>query len=204
MSARDDVPERVFALLLHAYPSEFRSRYAREMQLVFRAHWRQASERGVRFWTEVVWDVAQSAPTLRVEALRARWHGHSQAEESKMKPMAMLTVLIGAVQLLGALMEARAGWSTYGSSLSVASVLAMVVASALLLGAGVALLRRTPTALTWAHVAAITCLVAVILVRLTFPWMSIFSTILAVAFPIALLLFLRVSGRAGQSGGRLA
>jgi hypothetical protein len=204
MTARGSRAERAFTLLLGAYPAEFRSRFEREMTLVFREQWRDASERGVGFWTEIVWDVARSAPRLRAESLRARWAGDNPIEGTRMKPMAILAVLIGAVQLVGALMEARAGWATYGSSVPVVSVLAMVLAGAMLLGAGVALLRGSRSALTWANVAAIACLGAVVLVRLTFPWMSIFSTVLAIGFPIALLVFLRVSRGAGASRGSMA
>jgi hypothetical protein len=204
MSARGPLAERAFSMLLLAYPAEFRARFEREMSLVFRAQWRDANERGVRFWTEIVWDVARSAPPLRAESIRAHWVRDIPIEERKMKPMAILTVLIGAVQLVGALMEARAGWSTYGNALPVVSVLTMALAGAVLIGAGIALLRSAPTALTWANVASIACLAAVVVVRLTFPWMSIFSTLLAIGFPIALLLFLRVSSGTGQSGRRMA
>jgi hypothetical protein len=196
--------ERVYRLLMRAYPAEFRRRYENEMSLLFRDQRRESTEGALRFWLQLSWDVARSAPALRAESMRSHSGRVFQLEERKMKPMAILAILIGAVELLGAIVEVRAGWPSYGGGLPIVSVLIMMLAALLLLGAGIGLLLRAPAALRWANGSAITCLAAVVLVRLTFPWMSIFSTMLAVGFPIALLLFLRVTNKYDQTGRRMA
>jgi hypothetical protein len=64
-----------------------------------------------------------------------------------------------------------------------------IVVGLLLVAAGVALLRRTPRAAALAQLAAAAWLVLVVIVRVVHPWMSIFATLLAVVFPIALLVY---------------
>jgi hypothetical protein len=59
------------------------------------------------------------------------------------------------------------------------------VMGALMLGAGIALLQRRANA---TRIAALACLVLVVGLQLTFPYMSIFSRLLGVGIPIALLL----------------
>jgi hypothetical protein len=51
-----------------------------------------------------------------------------------------------------------------------------------------------------AQASAIAWLVLVVLVRAVHPWMSIVSTILAIVFPVALLLFFQL-GRARRTPG---
>ena len=87
--------ERVYRLLLRAYPAGFRAEYGREMVLVFRDRRRDESARGIRFWSEMIWDVARSAPALRLDAFRIRWEEDIQTGEEKMRTMAILAVLIG-------------------------------------------------------------------------------------------------------------
>ena len=57
--------ERVFRLLLRAYPREFRAKYGQEMVLVFRDQCREGDVRSLGFWGRVLWDVLRSAPALR-------------------------------------------------------------------------------------------------------------------------------------------
>ena len=64
--------ERAYALLLRAYPPQFRAAYEREMALCFRDLVRDAGAPGMGFWMMIVADVARSAPALRFDALRAR------------------------------------------------------------------------------------------------------------------------------------
>jgi hypothetical protein len=190
--------ERAYRLLMRAYPADFRAQYEREMTLAFRDQLRDSRAIGLRFWAEMVWDVARSAPALRVEALRARWHRNILAEDGTMKPMAMLAMVIGAIQGINALIEARAGTAQPGDY-SLLGVVLGFVAAALLVGAGVALLRGGHAGLVWARVSAVACLAMVVLIRVVQPWMSIFGTLLGVGFPIALLLFLQLMRGRGSS-----
>ena len=194
--------ERTYQLLLRAYPAGFRAAYAREMTLLFRDQRREPDARGVRFWAELLWDVARSAPALRVEALRARWDRDIQPEEGTMKPMAILAVLIGAFEALNSLVEAWAGGVVNGDGYSLMWGILGAVAGALLLASGIALLRRATGAAAWARGAAVTCLAVFVFIDLVHPRMSILATVLGIGFPIALLLFLRW-GR-GQSGPIIA
>jgi hypothetical protein len=186
--------ERVYGLLLRAYPTEFRAAYEREMALVFRDRRREADARGVRFWAELVWDVARSAPALHVEMSRARWYRDIQTREGPMKPMAILAVLIGALEALGAAGEGWVGGVGGHDRYSLAWGAMGVVAGALLVAAGIALLRRAPGAAAWARGAAVACLAVFACAGLVQPRLSVFATLLGIAFPIALLLSLRSRG----------
>ena len=178
--------ERMYALLLRAYPADFRGAYGREMSLCFRDLRRETGASGIRFWLEIVLDVARTAPALRVDALRARLNQRSHLEERPMKPMGILAVLIGLLQVVNAIIELANGGAAGFPGLVVS--LAIIV-GLLLVVAGVALLRGARQATTLAQIAAVSWLALVVIVRVVHPWMSIFATILAVVFPIALLVY---------------
>lgn len=187
--------ERTYQLLLRAYPGPFRSAYGREMTLVFRDQCRAARTRGVGFWTAIIWDVARSAPALRLEVSRALWHRNFQTGEgATMKmTMAILSILIGAVEAVNSLQEVWVGGAlNRDGSMLIGGTIA-VVAGVLLLAAGIALLRGSAKAAELALGAALTCLVVFVLVGLVKPQMSTFATLIGIGFPIALLLFLRVT-----------
>lgn len=197
--------ERVYRLLLRAYPAGFRAAYGHEMLLVFRDQRRERGATGARFWAEVVWDVARSAPALRLEAMRGHGGTDIHSGEGTMKTMAILTMLIGALEAVGALVEGWAGgFVATGNGYWLAGVVLTVVAGGMLLAAGIAMLRRTPGAAAWARGAAITCLAVVVLIRLVQPWMGIFWMLLGIAFPIALLLFLSWTRGRGPSAPTMA
>lgn len=176
--------ERAYALLLRAYPAEFRASYGREMTLCFRDLIRDARRPRLGFWMAIVADVARAAPPLRAEALRARWNPNERMEGGRMKTMGVLAVLIGLLQGVNALLELNAGGTAGWPGLVVAMA---IVLGVLLVIAGVALLAGASSARTLSQVAAVCWLVLVVLVRAVHPWMSIFSTLLAVVFPLALL-----------------
>ena len=178
--------ERAYALLLRAYPPAFRASYGREMTLCFRDLMRDARRPGLGFWMAIVADVARTAPTLRVEALRARGNPNERMEGGGMRAMGALAVAIGLLQAVNALIELKGGGTAGWPALVVAMA---IVLSALLVGAGVALLADASSARTLSRIAAVCWLVLVVLVRAVHPWMSIFSTLLAVVFPMALLVY---------------
>jgi hypothetical protein len=196
--------ERAYRLLLRAYPAGFRAAYGREMVLVFRDRRRERGATGARFWAEMVWDVARSAPALRLEAMRGRGGTDMHSGEGTMRTMAILAMLIGALEAVGALAEGWPGGFANGNGYWLAGVVLMLVAGAMLLAAGIAMLRRTPGAAGWARGAAIMCLAVVVLIRLVQPWMSIFTMLLGIAFPIALLLFLHWTRGRGPSATTMA
>lgn len=195
--------ERVFRLFLRAYPAEFRAEYGREMMLVFRDQ-RRAGLGGVRFWAACSWDVARTAPALRVESWQSPRLVHTQFTEgvAMRTTMAILSILIGAFETANALVE---GWAAVAIGLDAYAVLSVtlgVVAGILLLASGVALASRSPKAPALSFGAAIFCLAVFVLIGVAVARMSIFSTMLGIGFPIALLLFLRL-GR-GQPGRMIA
>jgi len=185
--------ERAYDLLLRAYPADFRAAYGREMTLVFRDLVRERGAATADLWLEILSDVARTAPTLYAESLRARWNQNVRVEEGRMKPMGILAVLIGLVQTAGAVVELTAP-----TTFPAYTVLLAVAVGILLVVAGIALVRRSPRAAQLSTVAAVSWLALVAIVRVVHPWMSIFSMLLGVVFPIALLGFLWAR-RAGSS-----
>ena len=73
---KESLSRRAYALLLAAYPREFRREYGREMALVFADRCREGScSRGgagglARVWGEALLDLALSAPREHLERLR--------------------------------------------------------------------------------------------------------------------------------------
>ena len=177
--------ELAYALLLRAYPAEFRAAYGREMRLAFRDLARDAGRTGLTFWIRIVTDVARTAPALRAELMRLRWNHNGRMEGGPMKTMGILSVLIGLIQILNGIIELSAGGAGGTPGLVVGM---FVVLGVLLAVAGVALLRHSAIASTLARTAAVFWLVLAVVVRVVHPVMSIAAMLLAVVFPIALLL----------------
>ncbi len=175
--------ERIYRLLLRAYPLAFRAEYEREMLLLFRDQCRESDVRSLGFWAKVFYDVARSAPALRMEA----WRQNTRTMEVIMKLAAMLTVLLGVLGILNAVVEWVAGSKGAIDGTYVLAVVLGVFASALLLGAGIAMLLRRQQA---ARLALFASLVSVMAARLLFPWMSIFSQLVGFGLPVALLIAL--------------
>ena len=171
--------ERIYRLLLRAYPPDFRAEYGREMMLLFRDQCRESDVRTVGFWARVFWDVVRSAPALRAEATRT--------VEVIMKLAAMLTVLLGVFGIVNAVVEWVAGSKGAIDGRYVLAVVLAVFASVLLLGAGAAILLRRPQPARGALLASVVLFVAA---RLLFPWMSIFSQLIGFGLPVALLVAL--------------
>ena len=120
-----------------------------------------------------------------------------------MKPMAILAVLIGALEAMGAGVEGWVGGVNGGDGYSLAWGAMVVTAGVLLVVSGVALLRRAPSASAWAHGAAIACLAAFASRVVIEGRLSMFATILGIAFPIALLVFLHAGrGRSTPMAAR--
>ena len=180
--------ERVYALLLRAYPAGFRAAYEREMRLAFRELARGADASALAFWVDIVRDVVRSAPALRAESLRAWWKNGWQLGDGPMRPMGILAVVIGLLQLGNGVVEAM-GDRPDRSGPELALVILTVFAAPLLIAAGIALLRHSPRAALLSQIVAVFWLALAAVAQIAFPWMSIFSRLLAFVFPIALLLF---------------
>ena len=181
--------ERIYRLLLRAYPPDFRAEYGREMVLLFRDQCQESDLRTIGFWAAVICDVARSAPALRAEAWRSRGSQSTQTTEVIMKLAAMLTVLLGVLGILNAVVEWVAGSTGTIQGMHALSLGLGVFASALLLTAGIALLRPTQGGRQAARLALFASLVMIVAARLLFPWMSVFSQ-LGIGLPIALLIAL--------------
>ena len=188
-----------YRLLLRAYPASFRDLYGREMALLFRDQRRDAGGTSIRFWMEFMWDVARSAPALRLERVRARWERDFQTSEGTMKTMAILAMLIGALESVNGMIELWAGGIVNGDRSSLASGTLVVVAGVLLLVSGIALIRRATRAAELAVGAATACLLVFVFVGLVTGRMSMFAMILGIGFPVALLLFLQITRGRGPS-----
>jgi hypothetical protein len=184
MSAED-----IYHMLLRAYPPDFRAKYGREMVLLFRDQCRDGDVRTLGFWAAVICDVARTAPALRVEAWRVRGTENTRTVEVIMKLAAMLTVLLGVLGILNAVVEWVAGSTGTIQGTHAVSLGLGVVASGLLLTAGVALLRPTQGRQR-ARLALFASLVMIVAARLLFPWMSVFSQLVGIGLPVALLIAL--------------
>lgn len=196
MSGDASAAERIYRLLLRAYPAAFRAAYGREMLMLFRDRLREVADAdgGVRFWVEMFWDVARSAPALRLEALRARRDADIPTEGGTMKTMAILAVLIGAFETVNSLAEGWAGGVVNRDAYSLTAGALGAAAGLVLLAAGVAMLLRSRRAATLARGAAVACVAVFAIVAVAAPRLSLLATILGIAFPIALLIFLRRGG----------
>jgi len=182
--------ERVYRLLLLAYPPDFRAEYGPEMVLLFRDQCRDGDVRTLGFWVTVVCDVARSAPALRIEAWRGRASENTQTVEVIMKIAGMLTVLLAGFGIVGAVGEWAAGTKGAMGGGYVLAVVLGVFASVLLLGAGVAILLGARWGRQPARLALFASLVSAVAARLLFPWMSIFSQLVGFGLPVALLIAL--------------
>jgi uncharacterized membrane protein len=189
-------PEGIYRLLLRAYPPDFRGQYEREMVLLFRDQCRESDVRTVGFWAAVIWDVARSAPALRLEA----WRERTRTMEVIMKLAAVVTVLVGVLGILNAGVDAGAGFmGTLGGMHGLSLVLG-VFASVLLLVAGGAILRPTERGRQAARLALFASLALIVAARLLHPWMSPFSQVLGIGLPVAFLIALYWPRRASTAG----
>ena len=183
-------PERAYRMLLHLYPPAFRAEYESEMVILFRDLHRNEPT-GPGFWVLMALDVAGSAVSVWIDELRVRQGAHTQSREARMKTIAVLSMLIGAVEAINAMQEARigAGYPLVGGSMG-------MLAGLLLLASGIMLLRGSARARVTANVAAVACLVVFAFTGFVMPLLSLFATILGIGFPIVLLIVMRVgSGR---------
>jgi hypothetical protein len=187
--------ERWYRLLLRAYPAAFRAEYEREMLLAFRQCRQDAVRPAAFFWAAMLWDIARSAPVLRLDAMRTHWLEDLHIREGAMKTMAMLAILVGAVEVLNSLIEGVAG-GLHRDGLQLLSVALCMIGGVVLVTAGIAMLRRGARARTHALGAAAACLVAFAVIALAAPVMSGLAMLLGIGFPIVLLVFL--FGRRGR------
>jgi hypothetical protein len=179
--------ERVYRLLLRIYPGDFRSEYGREMTLLFRDEYRVRDTTALAFWVSMVWDAAQSAMSMWVDIWLARGKEYTRTFEVIMKLTGMLAVLFGVYGTLSALAEGMPGMRGTLGGAYILAILLCGAAGALLITAGVALWRSKLAGRQTATIALVASLVIMVLARLSFPWMSIFSQLIGIGLPIVLL-----------------
>jgi len=190
--------ERIYRLLLRAYPPDFRAEYGREMVLLFRDQCRESDVRTLGFWAAVIADFLRSAPALRAEAWRMRAQQSTRIIEVIMKLTAILTAVIGAFGILNAVIEWAAGGR--GTTEHALAVVLGVGAGVLLLTAGATTLRPSERGRQAGRLALLVSLVLIIGARLLHPWMSIFSQLVGIGLPVAFLIALSFQRRASLSG----
>jgi hypothetical protein len=191
--------ERVYRLLLRVYPRDFRTEYGREMTLLFRDEYRTREATALSFWASMVWDAAHSAMSEWVDVWLARGKEYTRTFEVIMKLAGTLAVLFGVYGALSALAEGMPGTrGTLGGAYLLA-ILLSGAAGALLITAGVALWRSKLGGRQTATIALTASLVIIVIARLTFPWMSIFSQLIGIGMPIVLLSVLYWPRRRGPS-----
>ena len=191
--------ERIYRLLLQAYPPEFRAEYGREMVLLFRDQCRESDVRTLGFWAAVIGDVARSAPALRVAAWRARASENTRTIEVIMKVAAILTMVLAVLGALNAGVEWGAAATQTLQGTHTLSLVLAVLASLLLLAAGVAVLSRAQRGRQVARLAVLASLVMIVAARLLHPWMSILSQLIGIGLPVAVLIALYWPRRASPA-----
>ena len=191
--------ERVYRLLLRAYPREFRSEYGGEMMLLFRDDNRRRKAADLGFWVSTVCDVARSATSMWVEVLCARAKDYTRIVEVIMKLAGVLAVLLGVYGVVSALAEVVAGMRGTPSGVYILAVALGIIAAALLLTAGALLLRSPVSGRHTATITLLASLVIVLIARLLHPWMGMLALIVGIGFPIILLAALQWPNRRGPS-----
>jgi hypothetical protein len=196
--------ERVYRLLLRAYPRDFRSEYGGEMMLLFRDDYRGRKAAALGFWVSMVCDVARSATSMWVGVLCARAKDYTRIVEVIMKLAGVLAVLLGVYGVVSAFAEAVAGMRGTPSGAYILAVSLGVIAAALLLTAGASLLRSPVSGRPAATIATLASLVIVLIARLLHPWMGMLALIVGIGFPIVLLAALHWPNRRGPSTSQAA
>lgn len=179
--------ERVYRLVLHAYPRTFRSEYGREMMLIFRDQFRSRNTAALGFWLSVVRDVARSAPPMWVDAVCARMNNYTRIVEVFMKLAGIIAILLGGFGVVSTLIEAVAGMRGTPSGAYILAVVLGIIAAALLLAAGASLLRSPVSGRHTATIALVASLLIVLIARLLHPWMGVLALIVGIGSPILLL-----------------
>ena len=179
--------EGVYRLLLRAYPPDFRSSYGREMSLLFRDEYRTRGATAFGFWITMMWDVARSASSMWVEELSARVERFTQTLEVVMKVAGTLAVLLGLLGVLNTLAETVAAMRGTLEGVHAMSVALGGIAAVLLVTAGAALFRSTPSNRQTATIALVASFVVILAARLTHPWMCMLGQVVGIGLPIALL-----------------
>jgi hypothetical protein len=194
--------ERVYAVLLRAYPAAFRKAFGREMANSFRDLCREADGATVGFWLFVLGDLLRSAPALQLEEVRVTTG--NLITEGKMKTMAILALIVGALEALNSAAEGIVGGVVlHGGSALVSGGLG-TIAGVLLVASAIAMLRRSRNASAIAQGSAVACLAIFASVTLISPRFSVLATILGICFPVALLAYFRTTGGRRDSVPRAA
>jgi hypothetical protein len=194
--------ERMYRLLLRAYPNDFRSEYGGEMMLLFRDDHSRRKAAALGFWVSTVCDVARSATSMWMDVLWTRGKDYTRIVEVIMKLAGILAVLLGLYGVVSALVEAVAGIRGTPSGAYILAVSLGIIAAALLLTAGASLLRSPVTGRPTATITSLASLVIVLITRLLHPWMGMLALIVGIGFPIVLLAALHWPSGRGPSTSR--
>lgn len=186
--------ERMYRLLLLAYPASFRACYEREMLLVFRDQQREAVTRDLRYWMSLVGDTVRSAPREWKDELIANF----QSGARPMKRMAIAAIVVATFELLNAGSELQSGGISGRDSLAQLTLSLVLLSTVLLLFAGITLMRRGQAAVPLARIAAVCCLASFAFIGHSAPVLSGLAMLAGLGFPALLLLYLFIGGR-GQS-----
>ena len=111
-----------------------------------------------------------------------------------MKGMAMVAIVIGVLEAVNAGAEGWAGGLRSGDGVSLIAGIVGIAAGMLLVGAGAALLRRSPRAPRLAGAWAVACIAMFVCLTLFAHRLSIAASMMGILVPVALLIYLWRSG----------
>jgi hypothetical protein len=111
---------------------------------------------------------------------------------------------VGAFEVMNTLIEVAAGGISNRSALALAAIVLAILAGVTMFVAGISMLRGAPRAPFLARAAAVTCLAVFALIGALVPLLSIFSILIGVGFPIALLIFFATHRAQGERPPRTA
>lgn len=112
-----------------------------------------------------------------------------------MKRMAIAAIVVAVFELLNTGTELRAGGFAGRDSLAQLALSLVVVSMALLLVAGIGLVRRGQSAVPLARIAAVGCLASFAFIGHSAPMLSGLAMLAGLGFSAVLLLYLFIGGR---------
>ncbi|MEP6619761.1 MAG: hypothetical protein ABJE47_10605 [bacterium] len=191
--------ERVYRVLLRAYPARFRQEYEHELMLVFREQRRDGGTSDRWYWTALLIDLMCS--------IAREWHeevtSNSPSGIAHLRKFGLAAVLVAAFEVLNTAAEVQAGGFAGRDVLSQAGIVVTMLTMTALLVSGIGLVRGRRAAAPSAGIAAAGCIASFAFIGVVRPMLSVLAMLAGIGFPVALLLWLLVNRGRGASPAQM-